>query len=130
MSFKKVGLAIVFTWFLVGGIAHFIAPDFFLQIIPPTLPFRMPAVYISGFFELAGAIGLLFMGCRRAAGIGLFILTILVTPANVYMWRNPELFPRVPENLLAWRLVLQLGLLACIWWSTLPESSLRSSNTL
>lgn len=128
MLFKKVGLAIVFTWFLVGGVAHFIAPDFFLQIIPPTLPFKMQAVYISGFFELAGAIGLLFLGCRRAAGIGLFILTIVVTPANVYMWCNAKLFPSVPESLLAFRLVLQLGLLACIWWSTLPASFTQSRN--
>ncbi|QRX85107.1 hypothetical protein JQN73_21060 [Glaciimonas sp. PAMC28666] len=126
MTYKKVGIAIVFTWFLVGGTAHFIARDFFLQIIPPSLPLRMPAVYISGFFELVGALGLLFAGWRRAAGLGLFILTVLVTPANIYMWRNPQLFPSISEDLLAFRLVLQIALLACIWWSTLPERILKS----
>lgn len=121
MTYKKIGIATVFTWFLIGGTAHFIGPDFFLKIIPPSLPFRMPAVYISGFFELVGALGLLFAGWRRAAGLGLFMLTIFVTPANVYMWSNPQLFPSIPEYLLALRLVLQIALLACIWWSTLPE---------
>ena len=121
MTYKKFALAIVFTWFTLGGIGHFVAADSFLKSIPPDLPLRIQAVYISGFFELVGALGLLHLRSRRAAGIGLFMLTIAVTPANVYMWLHPQLFPQIPEILLALRLVLQLILLACIYWATLPE---------
>ncbi|PUA19033.1 hypothetical protein [Glaciimonas sp. PCH181] len=121
MMIKKCGISVVFIWFLIGGIGHFVAPDFFLQIIPPNLPFRLQAVYISGFFEIAGACGLIAMRSRRAAGIGLFLLTIAVTPANVYMWQNSQLFPSVSPTLLALRLPLQLILLALIWWSTKTE---------
>ena len=122
MWFRKVALAIVFLWFLLGGIGHFIAPDFFLKIVPPSLPLRLEAVYVSGLFELVGALALLRMKLRRAAGIGLFVLTIAVTPANVYMALNPQLFPAVPEALLWLRLVVQVVLLWTIWWSTLPIS--------
>jgi hypothetical protein len=59
MTNKKIGLTIVFTWFFLGGIGHFVAPDFFLNIVPPGLPLRIEAVYVSGFFELAGALALL-----------------------------------------------------------------------
>jgi uncharacterized membrane protein len=45
-------------------------------------------------------------------------LTICVTPANVFMWMNPQLFPSMSETLLGVRLVVQVALLACIWWST------------
>jgi uncharacterized membrane protein len=117
MSSKKIGLSIVFVWFIVGGIGHFVAPEFFVKIIPPGLPLRLTAVYISGFFEILGALGLLRRASRRPAGIGLFALTVAVTPANVYMWLNPTLFPAVPESLLTARLALQLALLGCIWWS-------------
>jgi uncharacterized membrane protein len=55
---------------------------------------------------------------RRATGIALFVFTICVTPANVYMAMNPELFPNVSELVLNLRLVVQVLLLACIWWST------------
>ena len=48
---------------------------------------------MSGVFELLGAVGLMARPTRRAAGIGLFVLTILVTPANLYMWRRPSFFP-------------------------------------
>jgi uncharacterized membrane protein len=118
MTVRKLVLMLVFLWFAVGGVGHFLAPDFFMKIIPPDLPYRLEAVYVSGFFELLGAAALLITVLRRPAGIGLIVLTVAVTPANVYMWANPGLFPAIPEALLALRLVLQAVLLGAIWWST------------
>ena len=115
---RKIVLALVFAWFSIGGLGHFLAPDFFLKIIPPGLPYKLEAVYVSGLFELLGAAALLFAGLRRMAGVGLIALTLAVTPANVYMWANPELFPAIPEILLVLRLVLQALLVAAIWCST------------
>lgn len=115
---KRIAIAFIVIWFMVGGIGHFLVPNFFLQIIPPSLPFRIQAVYLSGFFELVGAAGLLHPMYRKSAGVGLFVLTIVVTPANVYMWLNPTLFPAIPKFVLAFRLVVQVMLLALIWWSS------------
>jgi uncharacterized membrane protein len=55
------------------------------------------------------------------AGWGLFLLTLCVTPANLYMWMRPDLFPQFSEGLLALRLVVQVFLLALILWSTEKE---------
>ena len=118
MPYKKIALTVVFVWFFLGGTGHFLAPEFFLKIVPPNFPLRIQSVYISGFFEIIGALGLLFLKSRRAAGLGLIALTVAVTPANIYMWLNPELFPGIPELLLALRLPIQFILLALIWWST------------
>jgi uncharacterized membrane protein len=41
---------------------------------------------------LLGAAGLLFQPTRRAAGIGLFALTIAATPTHIYMLQRHELF--------------------------------------
>jgi uncharacterized membrane protein len=112
---RRIGAAVVFAWFVIGGIAHFVSPEPFLKIIPPGLPWREHAVAISGFFELLGAVGLLLRGTRRAAGIGLFLLTVAVTPANIYMWQHLELFPEIPGIALLLRLPLQLVLLWVIW---------------
>ena len=121
MQYRKSALAFIFIWFIVGGLAHFVETDFFLRIVPPDWPLRIEAVYVSGFFELAGALGLLHPAYRRAAGIGLLMLTIAVSPANIYMWLNPELFPAIPSVILTLRLAVQVVLLAGIWWATLPE---------
>lgn len=115
---QRIGLAVVFSWFCLGGIAHFVWPAAFASIIPPALPFKMPAVLITGAFELLGALGILLPRYRRAAGFGLIALTLCVTPANVYMWWHAEKFPHVPESLLLLRLPLQGLLLICIAWST------------
>ena len=119
---KIVGMAFVFLWFMGGGVMHFISPEFFLAIMPPSLPYHEAAVAISGVFEIIGAVGLLFQRTRRMAGIGLFVLTLAVSPANIYMSLNPELFPDVSDLALTLRLVIQVLLLACIWWSTAADT--------
>ncbi len=113
---RRIGLGFVFLWFLIGGIAHFAATDLEMRIVPPYIPWPHAAVLASGAFELLGAIGLLFRPTRRAAGLGLFLLTLAVTPANVYMLQRPELF-NVPYWALVLRLPVQLALLALILWS-------------
>ncbi len=118
--YRKLGLGIVFCWFFFGGIGHFIATDFFTSIVPPYVPSPRTVVYVSGVFEILGAIGVLIAATRFWAGIGLFLLTICVTPANVHMWMHPEQFEGFSPTMLSLRLVIQVLLLACILWSTQP----------
>ena len=117
---KILGLGFVFIWFFLGGIAHFVFTNLETQIVPPYLPEPRLLVLISGVFELLGAIGILIPRTRRLAGWGLILLTIAVTPANVYMWQNAAQFPDIPYWLLTLRLPLQLVLIYIIWWSTKP----------
>ncbi|HEX8404776.1 MAG TPA: hypothetical protein VF670_09170 [Duganella sp.] len=112
-----IGLSIVFVWFFVGGILHFVATDTEASIVPPYIPWPVAAVLVSGVFELLGAAGIVIPATRRAAGIGLFLLTLAVTPAHIYMLQQPELFP-VPLWALWLRLPIQAALLALILWST------------
>jgi uncharacterized membrane protein len=119
---KLIGLAIVFLWFLIGGIAHFAAQNLEVSIVPPYIPSPRAAVVVSGVFELLGALGLLYRPTRRAAGWGLCALTIAVTPVHIYMLERPELFA-VPYWALVLRLPLQAVLLALIAWCTTPASS-------
>ena len=118
---RILALAVVFVWFFAGGLGHFFLTDFFVKIVPPYIPLPLLAVYASGVVELLGAVGLLVPRTRAIAGVGLILLTLCVTPANVYMWMHAERFPAFSPSLLAGRLVLQVLLIACIWWSTRPE---------
>ena len=118
LSWKNLGLVVVFLWFMGGGITHFTNSEFFVSIMPPYLGYPLEIVYISGVFEILGAIGILLPKLRQWSGNGLFLLTLCVTPANVHMWMNPELFPDASPTALSIRLLVQVLLLACIWWST------------
>ncbi len=107
------GLTIVFLWFFLGGIAHFALTTTEMSIVPPYIPWPRAAVLVSGVFELLGAAGILHAPTRRAALIGLFALTLAVTPCHIYMLQRPELF-HVPYWVLVARLPLQVALLAVI----------------
>ena len=124
---KYAGLALVSAFFLVGGQAHFTATPFFVSIVPPYVPLPLATVYFTGVLELIGAVAIWFPAWRSWAGIGLVALTVCVTPANIYMWMNPQLFPEVSPAFLGWRLVAQVVLLVLIWWSTRPETAARPS---
>lgn len=114
---RLIGLSFVFLWFFIGGIAHFAATELEMRIVPPSVPDPHAVVLISGVCELLGAFGLLLRSTRRAAGVGLLLLTIAVTPANLYMLQHADIFS-VPYWALVLRLPLQVGLLALIAWST------------
>ena len=114
---KRIGLVLVFLWFTIGGVAHFSLTEVEMRIVPPSIPWPRAVVLVSGVCELLGALGILIPFTRRSAGIGLFLLTIAVTPANVYMLQHAELF-NVPRWALIARLPFQAALLALILWST------------
>jgi len=125
---RRAGLGFVFLWFFIGGIAHFAATDLEVRIVPPYVPSPRLTVLVTGVFELLGAAGLLLHATRRAAGWGLFALTIAVTPANVYMLQHADAFG-IPYWLLLLRLPVQVALLALIAWSTLPVPARASMST-
>jgi len=118
---KYIGLFIVFTWFMVGGITHFTDPSFYLDIMPPYLPLHLEIVYFSGILEIIFAGLLLVPSQRQLSGNLLIALTLAVTPANIYMWQNPGAFPDIEPFLLSVRLVVQVLLILTIWKSTRRE---------
>jgi uncharacterized membrane protein len=115
---RWIALGFVVVWFLIGGIAHFVATDLEMRIVPPYIGWPRLVVLVSGVFELVGAAGLLYRPWRQAAGVGLFVLTIAVTPANIFMLQHYRLF-NVPYTLLVLRLPAQAALLAIIVWSAI-----------
>lgn len=118
---RIAGIVFVFLWFFIGGLAHFALTELEMRVVPPYIPWPRAAVLVSGVFELLGAFGLLWRPTRPAAGWGLFMLTLAVTPAHFYMLQQPELFPSVPYWALVLRLPLQVALLWLIVWSTAAE---------
>ena len=84
-----VGLA---AMFVMTGIAHFVNPlrRDMIAIVPPRLPAAGPLVTITGVLELVGAVGLLYPPTRVAAAVCLFVLMLVMFPANIYASRMPN----------------------------------------
>jgi uncharacterized membrane protein len=98
------------AFFVAAGLAHFVRPSFYLEIMPPTLPRPLFWVYFTGLCEILGGVGVLIGPLRRAAGWGLIALLVCVFPANVHMlrqelshgssWRMAALGARLPLQFL------------------------------
>lgn len=74
-----IGLA-----FVLAGATHFTNPERFTPMMPPWLPWHVELVCVSGFFEIAGGIGLFVPRLARPAAAGLVVLLLAVFPANVH----------------------------------------------
>ncbi len=109
----RAGAKFLFGAFFIGaGLNHFINPGFYLDIMPPYLPWHLPLVYASGVAEAALGTLLLFRRWSKIAAWGLIALLIAVFPANLHMALNAELYPQFSPILLWLRLPLQALLIA------------------
>lgn len=100
--------------FIAAGAMHFVRPEMYARIVPPSFVHSRELVAISGVAEVAGGLGLLLGPTRRAAGIGLIALLIAVWPANIFMAVESQRFTDSAPAWALWgRVPLQIVL---IWW--------------
>ncbi|MEK7487593.1 MAG: formyltransferase family protein [Planctomycetota bacterium] len=122
----RIGLRFLLgIFFILAGAMHFLKTDFYLEIMPPYLPYHKEIVYLSGVFEILGGLGVLVPYTRYWAGIGLILLLLAVFPANIYMTMNqisPPGFSFSP--VLLWlRLPFQLIFIIWVWYCIQKEKS-------
>ena len=116
---------------LIAGASHFVVPVPYIKIVPGFLPYPEAIVYISGFFEVLGGIGLLIPAVSQAAAWGFVLLFIAVYPANLNMAINDIHLQNIPSG--AWfqaiRLPFQFVLVAWAWWLTRSSEDNVSSSS-
>ncbi|GIH72614.1 DoxX family protein [Sphaerimonospora thailandensis] len=128
LSGALLGLARFTTWrasaahglavmLVMTASAHFVPSDVtvmpnhadMVAMVPPFVPFPAFVVYLTGVLELAGAVGLVLPATRRAAGICLAFLFVLMLPANIHAAlagvtlageAATPLWQRIPEQVL------------------------------
>ncbi|MGR3279567.1 DoxX family protein [Acaryochloris marina NIES-2412] len=131
MNKKTIARWLLALGMITVGTLHWLTPRPFVQMISTFLPYPLELVYISGFFEILGGVGLLIPRVSRAAAWGLILLFIAVFPANINMAVNDLVIDGLPHNLVAYwlRLPLQGVLIAWAWWFTKPDLPARSNST-
>jgi uncharacterized membrane protein len=109
--------------FVAAGLNHFRAPDFYVLIMPPDLPWPRELVLVSGVFEVALGALLLVPRYRTAAAWGLVALLVAFVPVHVHMAAAPDQYPDYPPALIYARLPLQAALVAWAYWFTRRPAS-------
>ncbi len=113
---KYFSLIVMGVFYISIGISHFTSPIWYVQIVPPYLPYKLELVYISGLFEILFGGMLFFRKTRFLAGWGLILLLIAVYPANIYLAQtNGAAMNTTP--LIAWgRLPVQFIFVGLAYW--------------
>ena len=109
----RIGLSLFFIFTSIG---HFLRTEEMAAMLPPSVPFRLGVIYLTGLLELVGAIGVWIPRLVRLTGLLLILMLIGLLPANIYSAVNridfgghgagpAYLFVRVPFQLFV------------IWWT-------------
>lgn len=126
---RMIGRVIVFVWFFLGGIGHFVLTNTFVSVVPPYVPFPLEIVYFTGVCEIAGALALLYKPLRHVAGLCLIALTICVTPVHIQMLIEAEKYKALGPVILWARLLFQPILIWIISFSTRRVRPSRTAPT-
>mgnify|MGYP001168977707 CR=1 FL=1 len=115
---KNISIIIMACFYIFVGFHHFINPQWYVQIVPPPLPFKLVLVYVSGFFEIFFGFLLFYKSKRVLAGWGLILLLVAVYPANIYLaLTNGAAMNTTP--FIAWaRLPFQFVFIGLAYWHT------------
>ena len=113
---KVISVFVMGIFYIIVGIKHFQDPSWFVQIIPPILPYKYELVYISGFFEVLLGILLMIPKFQSIAAKGLMALLICVYPANIYLAQTNGVALGI-SPLIAWgRLPFQFVFIGLAYW--------------
>ncbi len=80
-SRARVGLSLFFAFTAIG---HFLMTQEMAAMLPPSVPYRVEVIYLTGVLEFLGAIGVWIPRLMKLTGLCLILMMIAVLPANIY----------------------------------------------
>ena len=117
-KYRLLTIYVMSFLYIFIGIRHFTNPQYFLDIVPPQLPFKLFLVYFTGLIEVVGGAAILSPKTRKAGAYLLIFLLASVFPANIYLYVS-----EIPQNLLGVtktdaliRIPFQIPLIILAYW--------------
>jgi uncharacterized membrane protein len=118
-SWREAGRGALVIMFLFTGTSHFTSMKYdFAAMIPDPLPNGLWVIYLTGVFEIAGAVGLLIPQTRKLAGICLVLLLVAMFSANVNAALNAIPLSGQDPTPLWLRTPIQLLYIGMVWWTS------------
>ena len=119
-SWREAGRGALVIMFLFTGTSHFTSMKYdFAAMIPNPLPDGLWVIYLTGVFELAGAVGLLIPQTRKLAGVCLVLLLVAMFSANVNAALNAIPLGSQDPTPLWLRTPMQLLYIGMVWWTSI-----------
>ena len=117
-KYKLLTIYVMSFMYVLIGIRHFTNPQYFLDIMPPQLPFKLFLVYLTGLIEIVGGAAILLPKTRKAGAYLLIFLLISVFPANIYLYvsETPQSLIGISKMDALLRMPFQIPLILLAFW--------------
>ena len=117
-KYKTLTIFVMGVMYVFIGIKHFTDPQYFLDIVPPQLPFKLFLVYLTGLIEVVGGVAILTPKTRKAGAYLLIFLLVSVFPANIYLYvsETPQSLLGISEADALIRMPFQIPLILLAYW--------------
>ena len=117
-KYKTLTIFVMGVMYVFIGIKHFTDPQYFLDIVPPQLPFKLFLVYLTGLIEVVGGVAILAPKTRKAGAYLLIFLLVSVFPANIYLYisETPQSLLGISETDALIRMPFQIPLILLAYW--------------
>ena len=117
-KYKLTTIYIMSFMYVLIGIRHFTSPQYFLDIVPPELPFKLFLVYLTGLIEIVGGAAILSSKTRKAGAYLLIFLLVSVFPANIYLYvsETPQSLLGISKMDALIRMPFQIPLILLAFW--------------
>ena len=117
-KYKILTIFVMGVMYVFIGIKHFTDPQYFLDIVPPQLPFKLFLVYLTGLIEVVGGAAILAPKTRKVGAYLLIFLLVSVFPANIYLYASetPQSLLGISETDALIRMPFQIPLILLAYW--------------
>lgn len=117
----QIAMAVMLAFTAIG---HFKFTHGMTMMIPAFIPFKKELVYLTGFIEIAAAIGLLVPATRTVVAWLLIVFFIVLLPANInaavkHIDLEKGTFNGPGPKYLWFRVPLQILFIGWVYWSCL-----------
>ena len=117
-NYKLFTILVMSFMYVFIGIRHFTDPQYFLDIVPPQLPFKLFLVYLTGLIEVVGGAAILSPKSRKVGAYLLMFLLVSVFPANIYLYvsETPQSLLGISKMDALIRMPFQIPLVLLAYW--------------
>lgn len=124
---QRIALYLMAAIYILAGINHFRAPEFYLRMMPPYIPNHELMILLSGVAEVLLGVLLLFGRTRKLASLGIIAMLIVFFTVHIYMLQERHtVFADIPEAILWIRIPLQFVLIYWAYWVGKPRVDLAA----
>jgi len=119
-TIKKISLVLLIIGYIGAGINHFRIPAFYINIIPPYLPYPELLNTLAGVIEILFGLMLIWKPSRKIAAWGICLMLLAFLPVHIAMLGgHTQIGQTHVQPVWAWaRLLFQPVLIVWAWWHT------------